>query len=42
MAWRKPKYLWEDTDRHGTVRRYVAKPGRAKVRIHPEPDTREF
>jgi integrase len=36
------KYIWEDTDRHGNVRVYVAVPGRKKVRIRETPGTPEF
>jgi integrase len=35
-------YLWQDTDRHGNVRLYVAVPGRHKVRVREEPETPEF
>lgn len=36
------KYIWEDVDRHGNVRVYVAVPGRNKVRIRETPNTPEF
>jgi integrase/recombinase XerD len=36
------KYVWEDVDRHGNVRLYVAVPGRRKVRIKEQPGTPEF
>ena len=42
MPWIKPRYLWEDTDRHGNVRLYVKKPGQVKVRIRAEPGSDAF
>lgn len=36
------KYVWEDKDRHGNVRVYVAVPGRRKVRIREQPGTEAF
>jgi integrase/recombinase XerD len=36
------KYLWEDRDRRGNVRLYVAMPGRKKIRIREKPGTAEF
>ncbi|MDR3461465.1 MAG: tyrosine-type recombinase/integrase [Beijerinckiaceae bacterium] len=42
MPWIKPRYLWEDADRHGNIRLYVARPGHAKIRIHAEPDSPAF
>lgn len=36
------RYLVEDLDRHGNVRRYVRMPGKAKVRIRGIPGTEEF
>lgn len=36
------KYLVEDRDRHGNVRRYVRVPGRKKVRLKHLPGTEEF
>ena len=36
------KYLVEDIDRHGNVRRYVRVPGRTKVRIREQIGTAEF
>lgn len=36
------RYLSEDTDRHGNVRLYVRRPGRAKVRLHEKPGTDAF
>lgn len=38
----KLKYLVEDTDRHGNLRRYVRRPGSPKIRILAEPDTAAF
>lgn len=38
----KLKYIWEDTDRHGNVRVYVAVPGQKKVRVRAQPGTPEF
>src|SRR5262245_54975381 len=38
----KLKFVSEDVDRHGNVRRYVRIPGRAKVRIREQPGTAEF
>src|SRR5690242_9619243 len=42
MATIRLKYLVEDIDRHGNVRRYVRVPGRTKVRIREQPGTAEF
>jgi hypothetical protein len=36
------KYVWEDRDRNGNVRLYVAVPGRKKVRIREQPGTPAF
>ena len=36
------KYVWEDRDRHGNARIYVAVPGRKKVRIREQPGTPAF
>lgn len=36
------KYLCEDTDRHGSVRIYVRKPGHKKIRLKETPGTRAF
>lgn len=38
----RPKYVVEDTDRHGNVRIYLRKPGQAKVRLHADPGTQAF
>ncbi len=42
MASIKLKYMVEDIDRHGNVRRYVRVPGRAKVRIREPVGTPAF
>lgn len=42
MVTLKIKYLIEDIDRHGNVRRYVRVPGRPKVRIREQPGTVQF
>jgi integrase len=36
------KYLAEDTDRHGTIRLYVRKPGQQKIRLRQAPGSQEF
>ena len=36
------KYVIEDIDRHGNVRRYVRMPGRSKVRLRSQPGTKQF
>lgn len=36
------KYISEDVDRHGSVRRYVRLPGRKKVRLRSDPGSEEF
>jgi integrase len=36
------RYVWEDRDRHGNLRIYVAVPGRQKTRIKAQPGTPEF
>jgi integrase len=38
----RPKYVVEDTDRHGNVRIYLRKPGQPKVRLHADPGTQAF
>jgi integrase/recombinase XerD len=42
MATIKLKYVVEDVDRHGNVRRYVRFPGRPKVRLRGLPGTAAF
>lgn len=42
VPWIKPKYLVEDTDRFGSVRTYVRRPGEKKIRIRLPKDTPEF
>lgn len=36
------KYVVEDTDRHGNVRRYFRQKGKPKIRLHAAPGTAEF
>jgi integrase/recombinase XerD len=38
----KLKYLIEDIDRHGNLRRYVRLPGRPKIRVREQPGTAAF
>lgn len=38
----KQKYVYEDVDRHGRVRRYLKLPGCRKVRIRAKPGTDEY
>jgi hypothetical protein len=42
MVWAKPKFIWEDVDRHGNVRVYFCRQGQRKIRIHALPDSPEF
>jgi integrase len=42
MVWAKPKFIWEDVDRHGNVRVYFCRQGQRKIRIHVLPDSPEF
>lgn len=42
VPWIKPRYLWKDTDRYGTDRLYVKRPGFPKIRIKAEPDSDAF
>jgi integrase len=42
MARLRIKYVWEDVDRHGNVRRYFVRSGQKKVRMRGAPGTREF
>ena len=42
LPWKKPRYLVEDTDRHGNVRLYVRRPGHRKIRIFSPPQLPSF
>ncbi len=42
MVWAKPKFIWEDVDRHGNVRIYFCRQGQRKIRIYALPDSPEF
>ena len=42
MVWAKPKFIWEDVDRHGNVRVYFCRQGQRKIRIHAIPNSPEF
>jgi len=42
MARLRIKYVWEDVDRHGNVRRYFVRTGQKKIRLRAAPGTREF
>jgi integrase len=42
MARLRIKYVWEDVDRHGNVRRYFVRAGQRKIRLRAAPGTREF
>jgi integrase len=42
MARLRIRYVWEDRDRHGNVRRYFVRGGAKKIRLRAEPGTAEF
>jgi integrase len=42
MARLRIKYVWEDVDRHGNVRRYFVRAGQKKIRLRAALGTREF